>query len=295
MNNSEWGNPNDFFMTFRCMKRKYARPFFKNGRIKFSTPASWVEYARQHGTGRGDHFEGSFATFNPLDLDSAIPLFKKYSRKYPDIVSMTIGSRCYLKRKRDMELPCLCMYYLKNKNFPCPDVEGIHELERTIPASYFRDFADNLPPEAIERLPEDDRPAIVMISDYPEFKRRLIEKLLELGVYKEEIFECNVNYLDFEQYGEDGWWDFGQSSPMELTIKHIRFEAQSEGRIIINTDRARIKELLKNPIEIGSIEDISQYCDQYFYDGIRVIIHADVVELPERHTAKQQGKISGMK
>ena len=31
MNNSEWGNPNDFFMTFRCMKRKYARPFFKNG------------------------------------------------------------------------------------------------------------------------------------------------------------------------------------------------------------------------------------------------------------------------
>jgi len=67
------------------------------------------------------------------------------------------------------------------------------------------------------------------------------------------------------------------------------------GRIIINTDRARIKELLKNPIEIGSIEDISQYCDQYFYDGIRVIIHADVVELPERHTAKQQGKISGMK
>lgn len=119
--------------------------------------------------------------------------------------------------------------------------------------------------------------------------------ILELGVYKEEIFECNVNYLDFEQYGEDGWWDFGQSSPMELTIKHIRFEAQSEGRIIINTDRARIKELLKNPIEIGSIEDISQYCDQYFYDGIRVIIHADVVELPERHTAKQQGKISGMK
>lgn len=99
MNNSEWGNPNDFFMTFRCMKRKYARPFFKNGRIKFSTPASWVEYARQHGTGRGDHFEGSFATFNSLDLDSAIPLFKKYSRKYPDIVSMTIGSRCYLKRK----------------------------------------------------------------------------------------------------------------------------------------------------------------------------------------------------
>lgn len=178
MNNSEWGNPNDFFMTFRCMKRKYARPFFKNGRIKFSTPASWVEYARQHGTGRGDHFEGSFATFNSLDLDSAIPLFKKYSRKYPDIVSMTIGSRCYLKRKRDMELPCLCMYYLKNKNFPCPDVEGIHELEGTIPASYFRDFADNLPPEAIERLPEDDRPAIVMISGYPEFKRRLIENFL---------------------------------------------------------------------------------------------------------------------
>ena len=73
MNNSEWGNPNDFFMTFRCMKRKYARPFFKNGRIKFSTPASWVEYARQHGTGRGDHFEGSFATSTPWIW---IPLYR---------------------------------------------------------------------------------------------------------------------------------------------------------------------------------------------------------------------------
>lgn len=72
-------------------------------------------------------------------------------------------------------------------------------------------------------------------------------------------------------------------------------EKIGEAIVEVNTDRARIKELLKNPIEIGSIEDISQYCDQYFYDGIRVIIHADVVELPERHTAKQQGKISGMK
>lgn len=85
-----------------------------------------------------------------------------------------------------------------------------------------------------------------------------------------------VSYFDFEQYGENGWWDFGQKPPMELAIKHIRFAVQSEGRFIINTKNPEIHKMLRDPVEIGPLTDISQYCDQYFYDGIQVVMHADI-------------------
>lgn len=102
------------------------------------------------------------------------------------------------------------MYYLKYKMFPCPNEAGAHELQCDIPASYFKDFADNLTPEEIEKLPPEDRPCVVIIKDYPEFKHRLINKLLSLGINREEILEINVSYFDFEKYGESGWWDFDQ-------------------------------------------------------------------------------------
>ena len=67
---------------------------------------------------------------------------------------------------------------------------------------------------------------------------------------------------------------------MELAIKHIRFEDQSEGRFIINTKNPEIHKILRDPIEIGTLTDISQYCDQYFYDGIQVVMHADIERRP---------------
>lgn len=279
MDKPQWDRPDDFFLTFRCMKQKYGHPFFERGQIKFSTPYSWVEYAKEHGDGRGDLFEGTIATFDVRDIDNAIPILKKYWFTYRDIEPLTVNYRCYLKKRSDMNLPCLCMYYLKYKMFPCPNEAGAHELQCDIPASYFKDFADNLTPEEIEKLPPEDRPCVVIIKDYPEFKHRLINKLLSLGINREEILETNVSYFDFEKYGESGWWDFGQQPPMELAVKHTRFATQSEGRFIINTTSPRIKEILSKPIEIGSIADISQLCDNYFCDGIRVVMQVNVEEV----------------
>lgn len=172
------------------------------------------------------------------------------------------------------------MYYLMYKMFPCPNKPGMHKLQCDIPATYFRDFADNLPPEAIERLPVEDRPCVVIIHDYPEFKRRIIKTLLQLGIRREEIIEAKVSYFDFKQYEENGWWDFDRKPPMELAIKHIRFKDQSEGRFIINTKNPEIHKILRDPIEIGSLTDISEYCDQYCYDGIQVVMHADIERIP---------------
>ena len=293
MDKPRWANPDDFSMVFRCMKQEYARLFFEKGQIKFSTPRSWVEWEKKHGDGRGDQLEGTLATFDIFDAEHAAQAIKKYCAAYndmkllakyytayEDIEPMLNGNRCYLKRRSDMDLPCLCLYYLKNSMFPCPNAPGIHTLQCDIPASYFRDFADNATPEYVNSLSADDKPAVVIIKDYPAFKQRLIEKLLSLGIRREEIIEIGVSYIDFEQYGESGWWDFGQRSPKELAVKHIRFANQSEGRFIINTQRSEVRKMLSDSIEIGSLEDISQLCNQYFYDGIQVILQVTVDERP---------------
>lgn len=278
METMQWGNPDDFLMVIRCMKQKYAIPFFEEGQIKFSTPRSWVEWAKEHGEGRGDLLEGTMATFHAFDLENARQLLIKYCSANDDIEYLQLNNRYYLKKAADMEMPCLCMYYLKNSMFPCPSEAGMHALECDIPASYFRDLADNASMEDVLKMEAGDRPAVVIFNDYPEFKRRLTAKLLALGIKPEEIIETSVSYFDFEKYGTTGWWDFGQKPPMELAIKHVRFAEQSEGRFIINTERKEVLNLLKEPIEIGPLNDISQLCNTYFLDGFQVQIHAIVEE-----------------
>ena len=136
-------------------------------------------------------------------------------------------------------------------------------------------------PEEIQKLPEDERPVLIVIEDYPEFKRRLVHKLIEIGLLDREIIETKVSYFDFDQYGEFGWWDFGQKSPMELAVKHIRFKDQNEGRFIINTDNQRILQLLDKPIEIGPLDDICILCDHYLYDGMDIVMTAKVEQIEE--------------
>lgn len=165
--------------------------------------------------------------------------------------------------------------------FICPKEPGIQKLKTSIPYSYFRDFADNMSPEEVQKLPEDERPVLIVIEDYPEFKQRLVHKLIEIGLLDREIIETKVSYFDFDQYGEFGWWDFGQKSPMELAVKHIRFKDQNEGRFIINTDNQRILQLLDKPIEIGPLDDICILCDHYLYDGMDIVMTAKVEQIEE--------------
>ena len=160
-----------------------------------------VEYEEKFGDGRGDRLEGTIATFNIWDFENSLPILRKYSH-YTDLLKIQNGNRIYLKRKRDMQLPCFCLYYLKNSMFICPEKSGIQKLKTSIPYSYFRDFADNMSPEEVQKLPEDERPVLIVIENYPEFKRRLTHKLIEIGLLDCEIIETKVDYFDFDQYGD---------------------------------------------------------------------------------------------
>lgn len=275
MEEGVWAKPENFFAVFRCTTEKYAETFLSKGEIKFNIPDSWVKYAFEKGEGRGDKLEGTMATFNMFDIEHVIELNEKY-KNHSDLIRVSIGQRVYLKRARDMALPCFCFYILKTSMFKCPNVEGEHKLTATVPASYFTDFMDNLDSCEVEKLDQRDKPAVIFVEKYQEFAQRIIAALMALGLKREEIIITRVQYIDFEKYGQSSWWDFGKEPPMELSIKDKRFESQSEARIIINTDDIRIRKILEKPIEIGSLKDIASVSNTYLHGGMLIELNAEV-------------------
>lgn len=146
-----WVKPEDLHAVFRCTTQDYAEKLLTKGEIKFNTPDFWVKYAFEKGEGRGDKLEGTMATFHIDDIDSMIELNEKYN-KYSDLRHMRIKQRAYLKRTRNMQLPCFCFYVLKQSMFECPQKVGEQRLVATVPSSYFKDFIDNLDPQEVDKL-----------------------------------------------------------------------------------------------------------------------------------------------
>lgn len=275
MDKNGWGNPNSFTLAFRCTNRKYAKSFFEYGEMKFSTPKSWVEYALNNSIGRGDPHEGTIAYYDVGDINKMIELNNKYNN-YRDLIRVKVNNRIYLKRATSMNLPCFCFYTLKTSMFDCPVESGIHELETTIPASYFRDFSDHKSISQVENMESDDQPAVIYIENFDEFIDKIINKLLSIGLNHDEIIVTNIRYVDFNQYGPTGWVDTNTVSPNELTIKDIRFIEQSEVRIIINTSNKKVLKRLENPIRIGNLDGIVQVVNRYLYDGMQVKLKANI-------------------
>ncbi|QSX06670.1 hypothetical protein JYG23_04235 [Sedimentibacter sp. zth1] len=273
-----WKSPENFSLVFRCTTVEYADSFVDLGEIKFNTPKSWQDYAKEYGDGRGDEFEGTMATCKINDITKLAELINKY-KKYKDLETYMVKDRCCLKRKKDMHLPCFCFYILKHNMFECPGEDGVHKLTTKIPASYFRDFTDDMEFSKVDELEERKRPAVVCIKDYIEFEKRLLIALLSLGVKRDEIIIGRINYIDYEKYGENSWWDFGQTPPKQLLIKPKHFKQQNEARIIINTKNNEIKKILDKPIKIGPLNDIANVIKKYFYNGMKIEMNSNIEQV----------------
>lgn len=279
----EWAKPNNFFAVFRLTSAKYADSFIDTGSIKFNTPQSWIDYFKEHGNGRGDGYEGTLAFCNIFDGEYIYNLTQKYDSNCTlnpntrPLLKEISGERLLLKDKRSLVLPCFCMYIMKTSLFPCPDSEGKHRVTADIPASYFRDFSDNLLPEDINKLPIEKQPALIFISSYDEFVKRLRKALMQIGLDNSEIIIERVEYFNFEANGTKGWMDFNQKYPKELLVKNIRFVDQSEARVIIKTNKKKIIECLYSaPIELGCMKDITQVYKGYLHEGMRVEMTVDI-------------------
>lgn len=281
----EWAKPNDFSVVCRLTSSEYADSFLDTGSIKFNTPQSWIDYSKKYGDGRGDGYEGTLAFCDSYDVERISELIGKYESglvlnpNTRPLLKEIRGKRLILKDERSLKLPCFCVYIMKNRLFPCPDTAGKHKVTADIPASYFRDFSDNLLPEDVEKLRLKDQPALITIFNFNEFRNRQYKALRQLGLEDTEILIRDVSYLDFEKYGSNGWIDFNKNYPEELLVKNIRFSEQSEARVIIKTMKNDIiKRLIDAPIELGSMRDIARVYKGYLDQGALVEMTVDTYE-----------------
>lgn len=279
-------NSVDFFLALRCTTRKYAKDFVEKGAIKFSTPQSWVAYEENNSKGRGDVLEGTFACCNLLDLENMIRITTKYSiTEDKNIEKFCTNGRIYFKHKSVMNLPVFCVYLLKADVFEWPEKAGWHSISTTIPANYFRDFADHQTPEEINSLPFDKQPSVVIIRDFDALKNRIIAHLVSLGISQDEILVEPISYYDFDQYGEMGWVDLCQVPPLELAFKDISFSDQSEARFIINTKNELAAEYLRNNVIcVGQLSDIASIADGYFSEGLEFSCKVELGEYNDNDT-----------
>ena len=262
-----WVNPFETLFFLRCTSVKYAKDFIEKGSVKFGTPKAWEEAAlKSHIIGRGDPYEGTIAFAHSMDIEHILEL----NIKYPNTDRLYYNNRTLFKRVRSMNLPCFCMYGLNIDQFNTPKQDGWQKVKAEIPASYFFDFVDNKTVEEVFNLPEEDKPAVIVINNPSEFRKRVENYLISIGCDKNEIMFNYVNYMNFDKYGEDGWFDFSQIEPKELFIKSDSFSSQKEVRIVVNTDKKDVLEKLNSPQEIGSMKDIATVLENFFKDGIKV-------------------------
>lgn len=248
----------------RCTNVYFGRLLLEKGSVKFKTPQEWVNLAIENQKeGRGDLLEGVFSAANPHNL---INVYRNANR-YADVMPCYLEQYglVYYRRKSIMELPCFCFYISKIEDFEIDSSEEKEIYRKIIPPNYFTDFTDYKTEQEVLAISEEQRPAIVWISDTTEFRSRIENTLIKMGLTHDEIIYEAINYVDmtkeFDFFGK-------MPSPYELTCKDKKFAHQSEGRIIINTEKKDIlDELHKNPIEIGKIDDIAQLIENYFYYG----------------------------
>ncbi len=266
----EWEKPNDCFLILRAAKNKYSKKLIDVGSIKFNTPQDWVE---DKSKGRGDILEGVFASCHILNIEGII----YYSQLYDDAYGETFGKLVYFRRKRTMNLPCYCFYLLKANSLQVPKEEGKQRVSVKIEGKYFRDFADNISIDDIDNLKAEDKPSVVVIHDIDRFIEKITDKLILLGLKKSEIMTHIIEYND-----KNIPFYCTRKPPNELKIKDNTFSHQQEGRIIINTDNTSILEYLQNnPIEVGSLNDISEKTDAYLHDGMMLEFTADVYKIEQ--------------
>ena len=277
-------NSVDFFLALRCTTQKYAKSFIENGEIKFSTPQSWVAYEENHGKGRGDVLEGTFACCNQWDIENLFKISTKYNiSKDRNIEKYIKDGKIYFKRKNVMNLPTFCIYLLKANAFEWPEDTGWHTIRTTIPSKYFRDFADQKTIEEINKLPIHEQPAVVFIHNFDELKNRIVVHLVSLGIRREEILIEPVSYYDFNQYGTMGWFDLCQKPPLELAFKDTSFSNQSEARFIINTKNESAADYLRNNvIQLGALSDIAKIAEGYFSEGLEFSCKVELAERDEK-------------
>lgn len=256
-----WNEPVSYFMFLRFTSQKYAQAFLTTGSIKFGTPSSWVDYAKQPGK-RGDKKEGTLVSVAENESYNIAELNRLYGGDGA-IVQHHEEGRILFKNKRHMGLPGFCFYMLKDK------IQN-DQMTQDVSGKMFTDFTLNQTEEEISKLPKGDRPAVILITQHNSFLDRLEAALMDIGVKKDEIFFDQIKYFDMDRGKVEGYKPL-----LELYCKDLSYSYQTEGRVIVNTTNLKVLKRLKKPIYLGNLSGIAKVNDWYFPNGMQAVVKAD--------------------
>ena len=229
--------------------------------MRFANPSEWC---KPDGTSRGDVMEGVYASQRGLD-----PNMDRFLRTLRnEVFVIKQKGFTFYKSKEILSYRAHRLYGLNSNNMHLQDVRSqdhqFHQVGK-VTKEYFHNLFPEVKKEEIETLEENKRPAVLLIR--PDvFVAFVKEKLMNLGVKKEEIIINSVSYTDYYKkpfiIGKD---------PEELFSKRKKYQEQCEIRIVIDTRRKEVRELFdKNGvIELGPVdESIATISDFYFDDMV---------------------------
>lgn len=268
-----WPDSKGYLSFAKLTKRKYAEPLINRGSIYFGTPQQWADAHKKPG-GSGDIYEGTLGTYLLSEIDKGREM-KEYFESFTDVIEVVIGDRVLLKSKRNMNLRAFCFYMLQFDRFSNQDnwESGSKHIVKMSP-KLFADFADGMTKAEIDKLPEEEKPSMIIIGNGYAFLKRIEDALKAMGVKDEEIFFSEIRY---EQISVGSYRHIkNYYVPQELYWKDARYQHQSEGRIVVNTDNPTVLKALEEPLQIGTLDNtIAVRHDDFFENGITVEIVAN--------------------
>lgn len=244
-------------MLLRCTIRKYADAFVEKGLIRFGTPKEWRKIDKD---GQGDQLEGCYSAVENIDGAEAFFLSLR-ANSFCEYIE-EVNKFCFFDDEI-LNLRSFCLYGLSKSLFSEEYTDHfLNNLKKgVIPKSYFQDFTE-VTKEEHDSLDDEEKPVVIFIYKPKEFFERIRKSLRSQGVYNHEIIINPVHYVDRSKN-----WMLAEQAPKELFFKQLRFEHQSEVRVVINTQRKEIlDEFDKNNglINIGDLSDICSVSDYYF-------------------------------
>jgi len=235
----------------KIIGEKYAPDFVNKGVVHFSNPQIWRDSTICSGK-QLDKDEGCFC-YSTVRNDLQ---FLKIGRHFE--CSSDRGGWKYFEKTG--LIVGACFYGVLKSSFRNTimryGVKTIPSQNAVIPKDYFDTFIDGCDKTINQKA--------IIIFDLPKFCKMIIDKSIEMGALKEEIFISTVYYVNKKVP-----FCTVDPFPFEYFLKDDSFSNQAELRIIIASKNEDFYKNLQNSnynITIGDISQFSVLQDQYTSD-----------------------------
>jgi len=231
----------------KIIEEKYADGFVNKGIIHFSNPDVWRDSKQCSGL-QLDKDEGCFCKSILINDGIYKNKGRHFKRTFED------GVWKYFENTKNI-VGC-CFYGVLKNSLEIMEmqygVKTIHAHNYTVPYKYFQSFRNNY---------STDNKKTIIILDLWKFCDLIVNKSMELGALREDIYISTVYYVNKQVP-----FCTAEKFPFEFFLKDDSFSSQSELRIIIASKNNKFYKRLKendNNLILGDISSFSVVQDKY--------------------------------